>query len=322
MSEITPGLSETTEALPPVPGVEAARTLDRRPARVWTVFAVAVAAMVAAFVLASGAAAVAAVVFVLEGTPVEELEARITEFLGTSAGLLTVVIPSQIGSFAVVLAAASRSREGVRARLGLGRGRVPAWGVVPLMGGAIFVSVAWNLVLWMILGDVGEGMEELNAALASGVGATALAVLLVLSILPGIAEELLFRGYVQRRLVTRWGPVVAIAISTMMFAAAHGDPRHAGGVMALGVWLGIISWRAGAVWLCMACHFANNLFGIGMMQLAGPEDLAPGVSPWNMSTFVFLAIGGVAFAGSVVLLVRARPVVRGGPTGQLASPAA
>jgi uncharacterized protein len=301
---------------PPLPSPAFAPPATPSRPRVWPVFAVSLGAIIAGVAAASLALGIAAVVMVAGGTEPMDLEDAIGAFVETPEGILVAAIPSQAAFLLVVLTAASLSRQGMRARLGLGRGRIPVWGIPVLIVGALAVTFAWNVLLTLIFGDITGDLKEFTDTLGSASGVGAVAILLSLSIVPGIVEELLFRGYAQRRLVERWGPAVAIAISTVLFAAAHVDPRHAAGVLALGAWLGVISWRAGAVWPCMACHFANNLVGIGMMQLAGAEGVETQTTdtemPWAWAIPI-MAVGAAGVAGSIVLLVRAgrRPAPAG-----------
>jgi membrane protease YdiL (CAAX protease family) len=103
-------------------------------------------------------------------------------------------------------------------------------------------------------------------------GAFAVVSTMVLGLVAPIVEEMLFRGYVQRRLLERWPPAVAIAVSTLMFGAAHLDPGE--GLMAavIGVWLGIVAWRCGSIWPSIACHATQNLLFVAANRLGDADD--------------------------------------------------
>jgi membrane protease YdiL (CAAX protease family) len=82
---------------------------------------------------------------------------------------------------------------------------------------------------------------------------------LFIAVLPGVIEELLFRGYVQRRLLERWHPATAILVSSTLFALVHLQPHHVVFAFPLGVWFGVIAWRTGSVYPSMLCHaFVNG----------------------------------------------------------------
>jgi membrane protease YdiL (CAAX protease family) len=127
--------------------------------------------------------------------------------------------------------------------------------------------------------------------------------LLVIGV-PGIVEELLFRGYLQSRLLRRWPPVAAIALSTLLFAAAHMDPLHVVGVMPLGIWLGVVAWRTGSVWPAVLCHASNNA-----VALVGAVYGDPDVVEITLDTVTVasLSVGVPAMLLSLGLLAFARP---------------
>jgi membrane protease YdiL (CAAX protease family) len=74
------------------------------------------------------------------------------------------------------------------------------------------------------------------------------------ALLPGLGEELLFRGLLQR--AARRG-AQAIVISGATFALFHVDPHHVIGVLPLGLFLAWVAERAGVLVTAVA-HVANN----------------------------------------------------------------
>lgn len=75
-----------------------------------------------------------------------------------------------------------------------------------------------------------------------------------LALLPGIAEELYFRGLIQRSFAR---PVVGACVSAVAFAAFHLDPHHMIGVLPLGAFLSWVAIRHGTA-VTMFAHIANN----------------------------------------------------------------
>ncbi|MBN2543081.1 CPBP family intramembrane metalloprotease [bacterium] len=82
--------------------------------------------------------------------------------------------------------------------------------------------------------------------------------LLVISILPGICEEFLFRGYIQTGLVKKWGKVWGVLVASLLFAVFHLDPYRFLGVFILGIILGIIFVSTGSLLLSMLAHVLIN----------------------------------------------------------------
>ncbi len=90
----------------------------------------------------------------------------------------------------------------------------------------------------------------------------------VIAVLPGIGEELVFRGMLQPELHRATGNVhVAIWISAIMFSAIHLQffgfvPR-----VLLGVLFGYLYYWSGNIAVPMVAHFINNGFSVVMIYL-------------------------------------------------------
>jgi ABC-2 type transport system permease protein/sodium transport system permease protein len=87
--------------------------------------------------------------------------------------------------------------------------------------------------------------------------------LVCLALVPAIAEELFFRGFLMNGLLTRSrGRTAPLLISSSVFAAAHLIPDLAlerfPGTMLLGLLLGIVRLHSGSVIPGMLLHVANN----------------------------------------------------------------
>ncbi|MEM6960479.1 MAG: CPBP family intramembrane glutamic endopeptidase [Myxococcota bacterium] len=92
--------------------------------------------------------------------------------------------------------------------------------------------------------------------------------LFCISLLPGIAEELFFRGMLQRSL-----PVgtIGISITGCFFALFHIDPPHIAGVLPLGLYLSWLLHRTDSVWIPMLCHITNNALALLMLSNSNIE---------------------------------------------------
>ena len=126
----------------------------------------------------------------------------------------------------------------------------------------------------------------------------AVLVTLLVSLLPGVAEELLFRGYAQTRFVERFGAPRGIALAAVFFALAHFDPQHVAGVLPIGVWLGCVAWLTRSTWISMGAHAINNIAGLALMHYLGNEADVPWTPEWLGAIAGLLALGawGVVLA--------------------------
>ena len=84
-------------------------------------------------------------------------------------------------------------------------------------------------------------------------------ILLVVTIVPAICEETLFRGYIQRLLRGRLSAAWAVGISAVLFAGVHAEPLGFLSRVALGVGLGVAYERTGSLRLPMVIHASHNL---------------------------------------------------------------
>lgn len=75
------------------------------------------------------------------------------------------------------------------------------------------------------------------------------------ALLPGVGEELFFRGMLQRAFGRG---AVAITVSALAFSFIHVDPHHVAGVLPLGFFFAWVAARAGSTWPTIVCHVVNN----------------------------------------------------------------
>jgi membrane protease YdiL (CAAX protease family) len=300
---------------PPEPGLPRRRypqplfgADDHPRPRVWMALLVGVSSILFATGAATIAMGVAATVYGGPEALRDSMEAQrwVDHYAATLPGLFVLVIPGQAMFLLVALGAALLSRQPFWARLGLQRGPLPlwTWGVfllgTPMIGivsttmltqGMDFVCTQLELKddITKVLRMMEEVMQIHAQHFLGG-------LLCLVAVLPGVAEELLFRGYVQTRLCQRWRPVAAIAVSAGIFSLAHLDPVHALGVLPLGIWLGLIAWRADSIWPAIACHIMNN--AVAVMAVKYQDGALLGV-PWNTLTVLTLVLSVPAFLFSL-----------------------
>lgn len=82
------------------------------------------------------------------------------------------------------------------------------------------------------------------------------------ALVPGVCEELLFRGYVMRAFEKSWGIIVAIVVSGFVFALFHLQIANLLPLATLGMVLGIMTWLSGSIWPAVAAHILNNAMAV------------------------------------------------------------
>jgi membrane protease YdiL (CAAX protease family) len=168
------------------------------------------------------------------------------------------------GGAAIVVAAA---RVPVKKGLGIRPAPWPAFVVAPI--GILALGPTSDFMRRLMveyLPDLTLGsLDQLDAAVRS---APLWIVAPLFSLVPGIAEELLFRGAFQRSIRTPW---LAIGLSAFFFAAYHFDPHHVAAVLPLGFYLAWLGHRTGSVLVPITAHVANNATAV-IASVAFPES--------------------------------------------------
>jgi len=114
---------------------------------------------------------------------------------------------------------------------------------------------------------------------------------LAISLVPGVAEELFFRGVVQRSLVARIGAPAGIGLSSLIFGAFHLEPAQAIGAAIVGVPLGFLVWRTGSLIPAMLAHAVNNALALGLLRAGVPEVHAASEGPLLLLLAVVVMVG-------------------------------
>ena len=120
------------------------------------------------------------------------------------------------------------------------------------------------------------------------------------SLLAPVCEEIAFRGYLQRTLAIRRGPVVAVGAGALLFATLHLDPVRFPALILLGVVFGWLAWRSGSTWTSVIAHSVNNSLASVFALASGRPDPGAELPPLGEVARA-LAAGTIALA----LLLRA-----------------
>jgi membrane protease YdiL (CAAX protease family) len=302
----------------PVAAEPAATPKPRKP-RVWTAFAILILAtlvgniaIIFAFV---SAGIVIGVVMGAQGVDSATIQTSVQEFVSQPLpALLLSLFPFQLTLTAFVLFAAWRSPEPFQQRLGLlpqsGR-TIGGLKLTTMAAFTISTAFAVNFAMYYLMGPPGE--DAISAAINDGSWWTITLLSVLLSVIPALVEETLFRGYMQRRFLRRWSPAVAITVSTLLFAIMHMDSiQHIIAVIPLGAVTGLLAWRTNSVKPGMLVHGVHNVAAVSVGGLA--TVLIPLVGDETFSTLILASIPVMTLIGlpAVVSLLRGskpQPVV-------------
>ena len=133
----------------------------------------------------------------------------------------------------------------------------------------------------------------------------AIFVIFVVSIVPSVSEEIMFRGFIQTsfelKLRARW----AIVITAVFFGLYHFNPYGLIPLIILGLYFGFAVYMSRSIFVPMILHFTNNFIAIIMYFIIGDKDLvdssASGVLDIRISFFL-LILFTVIFIGVVYII--------------------
>jgi membrane protease YdiL (CAAX protease family) len=136
-----------------------------------------------------------------------------------------------------------------------------------------------------------EQFEFFRQHLAAGSPRQFALLLLVAAIIPGICEEIAFRGLIHTGLRRSFGTNHAIIWGGAMFALLHLNPWNFIGLWSFGALLGYLRERTGSVYPSIAAHVVNNSLALVVFALQRPEDwdTPPEFLPW----YLVVPAGGV-----------------------------
>jgi len=154
-----------------------------------------------------------------------------------------------------------------------------------------------------------EQATRLTEAFLQGTSWNALLVnLLVVAVLPGIGEELMFRGLLQRLLAEWFRNIhVAIWVAALLFGAMHLQfygllPR-----LLLGALLGYLFYWSGSLWIPVFAHFLNNAFTVVMSWMANRNLIGPEWEELGSTGNFYVLLGStILMAGLIFLFYRKR----------------
>jgi hypothetical protein len=237
--------------------------------------------------LATVASHVSALLRILAiGLPVMALDAALQVALEHLRGApdIAIALVAIVGAAAMlVLYALLVRRVEKRPVLELARTTAP----LEVAGGLAAGFVLFSLVVaWVTMAG--------KARLGGFHGGVPLAMPLATSLVAAVGEELAFRGAIFRTLRERYGAVLAVAASALLFGGIHAVNPNATWLSSLaialeaGVLLAVVYMTTGRLWLCIGLHFGWNfteaaVYGTAVSgyRSSGLFDVTPvSTQPW------------------------------------------
>lgn len=137
---------------------------------------------------------------------------------------------------------------------------VSAYPVLMLVNGYFLQYISEHLFLSDRVGTLFQGRQSLGKDL------------LVFALVPGIAEELFFRGVLFERYRQK-GPFLSIFLTALFFALFHFNLQNFVAPFFLGLLLGSVVWWTGSVFCAVEAHILHNVAGVLFLRGFTPENI-------------------------------------------------
>jgi membrane protease YdiL (CAAX protease family) len=230
------------------------------------------------------------------GSSRADLVAAATSF----PALLSTIVVSQAAMLGTALCAWWLTKTPLRHRLGLVRPSVSGveGTVIVLASGVPF---AISLAAASVMPSISDP-EQLLGIWRDTAPLAAIVWIATIGLLPGVIEEVLFRGMIQRGFMRSMRPLAAILLTSVLFGLLHIDPPAVALAFILGLWLGIVAWRTSSIVLTIIIHAVINASwnaGQTLVRQTEPDE--------SVVLFVVGAIAAVslvAFVWSIAILRR------------------
>jgi len=182
-----------------------------------------------------------------------------------------------------------------------------------LLGLALWVPVAeWTVLQGRLVG-MAPGLAEQNRELMAVLNAAPIwHVVLYLGIVPGLCEELFFRGALLSGLRGSMRKWTAIVVTALVFAVFHFVFFHVPTKAVLGIVLGWLCWQSRSIWPAVLAHVLHNSV-VALLPRVGDRlgmDLAELSTPAHLP--IHILAPGLVIVAAGVLLAR-RPASRQAP---------
>jgi membrane protease YdiL (CAAX protease family) len=271
--------------------------------RLWTLALAGVSALLASL-LAAGIA-LAVVAWNTLGSPPNA--AAITAIAKRPLGLSLAALCQSLVFAATALIAAALSAEGLKKRLALslGQPRGLRWlglAAVSTLAGLSGSAAVFNLALAIAGGVPSKSLEAIDRAIRGASGGEFVLLVLAVAVCAPLGEELFFRGYLQSRLVARFGAAGGVLLSALWFALAHFDPMHSSATFAMGLALGYAVLRSGSLWVSVLAHLINNSIAVLTARLGPATEQAASAPAEHVGwALAFALVAALAVRGIATL---------------------
>lgn len=162
---------------------------------------------------------------------------------------------------------------------------------IPLAIGSLYLL---NFVIAMLFGELLEPFDTpITADSFPHTPTGVLLYFLLVSILPAVFEEWLFRGIMQKNLIPAVGNWPAILLSAFVFGLMHLDPGQSIFAFGFGIFAGYVFKQTGSIWFCALIHMLNNAISVGVSYWSYVFENQTVIMFVNIFTIILMVFGGI-----------------------------
>jgi membrane protease YdiL (CAAX protease family) len=176
-----------------------------------------------------------------------------------------------------------------------------------LLGATLIGLSAWALAHEIIVFQgVSESMFDQFKPMADAIDTLPFAVIwLVFALVPGVSEELLFRGFFLSglRSVGRWTALIIVGVVFGMF---HFLLIRFAVTALLGITLAYLCWQSRSLFPCILTHILHNTVSISLPRLAERFDLDAITTDGHLPISI-LILAAFAFTCGIALFIKPSP---------------
>jgi membrane protease YdiL (CAAX protease family) len=217
-----------------------------------------------------------------------EFKAMMNAVIASPWFLITASVSNAIAFCVTGVVACRTAKQTAAERLRLAPAPATSLFLAPIQFLAFSIALE-QLVGWFDLLRFSRTLPILEMAIRGLAQMSLPVALFAVAVLPGIGEELFFRGFIQTRLTARWGSRLGIVVTALLFGLMHGDPVHSSVTFFMGLSLGWIYERTGSLWPSIAAHAVNNAVSTLMVH----SHLNVGLPASLQIALALLVAGGV-----------------------------
>ena len=258
----------------------------------WTVFGVLVLAVALAIMFQIVVTVAIILKHYTAGVSPRDLSAKMQETLTIPRVTLLFLALGQLGFAGSAWIYLSQNKQPWRDRIAWRPPR-PGFSVYPIAIFATAIPTGLGLYLGQILEGILPHDPSFVAFFENLTVPISIPFVILIGLLPGFFEEIVFRGIAQQRFVQRWGVFAGILVTSITFAVAHLMPLNMVVVFPIGAWLCYIAWKANSIWPTIACHIAINS-GVNLYRVVVKFAELP---DWAQKATIIttLVIGAICF---------------------------